>query len=92
MASVEWVLTLVLCCAPAFVSGLVEDLTKQVSALRRLSFTALSALLGGLAAGCIDCAHRDPRAGLDRRDAGGAAALAVFAVAGVANRSTSSTA
>lgn len=85
VASVEWVLTLLLCCAPAFVAGLVEDLTKQVSALRRLSFTALSALLG---AWLLDASiARTEIPGLDWIAAMpvGAAALAVFAVAGVAN-------
>jgi UDP-N-acetylmuramyl pentapeptide phosphotransferase/UDP-N-acetylglucosamine-1-phosphate transferase len=85
MAGHGWVLTLLLCCAPAFIAGLVEDLTKQVSALRRLAFTALSALL---AAWLLDASiTRTEIPGLDWIAAIplGAACLAVFAVAGVVN-------
>jgi hypothetical protein len=70
---------------PAFLAGLIEDLTKQVSALRRLGFTALSALLG---AWLLDASiTRTEVPGLDwiASFEFGAAALAVFAVAGVAN-------
>jgi UDP-GlcNAc:undecaprenyl-phosphate GlcNAc-1-phosphate transferase len=39
---------LMACALPAFVAGLIEDVTKRVSPLVRLIFTALSALLAGL--------------------------------------------
>ena len=40
-------LFLVLSAAPAFLSGLMEDITKKVSILSRLSATVLSALIAG---------------------------------------------
>ena len=41
---------LLLCSLPAFLSGVAEDLTKNVSARRRLFFTAMSAALAIVAA------------------------------------------
>jgi UDP-N-acetylmuramyl pentapeptide phosphotransferase/UDP-N-acetylglucosamine-1-phosphate transferase len=84
-ADLGWAASLLVCCMPAFLAGLIEDLTKQVSALRRLGFTALSALLG---AWLLDASiTRTEVPGLDwiASFEFGAAALAVFAVAGVAN-------
>lgn len=80
-----WAALLLVCCMPAFVSGVVEDLTKQVSAFRRLVFTVLSALLGAWLLGASIARTELP--GLDWIASMpiGAAALAVFAVAGVAN-------
>lgn len=73
------------CSLPAFLSGLAEDLTKNVSPRRRLAFTALSA---GLAVYWLDGA-------LTRSDIPGvdhlltypwfAAGLTIFLVTGVAN-------
>lgn len=42
------ILILLMCALPAFLSGIVEDLTGRVSPLWRLLFTALSALLAGI--------------------------------------------
>lgn len=76
---------LLLCALPAFAAGIVEDVTKRVSPLVRLVFTALSALLAGL---FID-------ATITRVDVWGVDALlalpfvalvfTAFAVAGIAN-------
>ena len=41
----RFLISFVLCGAPAFLAGLAEDLTKRVSPGRRLGFTALSAVL-----------------------------------------------
>lgn len=81
----EPVLWLALCAVPAFAAGLMEDLTKKVSPLRRLLATAVSAALGvGLLGATI------PSTGIPGLDwvastAVGAALLAIFVVAGVAN-------
>lgn len=76
---------LLLCGVPAFGAGLVEDLTKQVSPRKRLLATAFSA---GLAIWLLGAAiHRTDIPGLDWLTSWelGAAALTVFAVAGIAN-------
>jgi UDP-N-acetylmuramyl pentapeptide phosphotransferase/UDP-N-acetylglucosamine-1-phosphate transferase len=76
---------LLACSLPAFLAGLAEDLTKNVSPSRRLLFTALSALL---AVWYLDAViTRTDIPGLDTLVTIPAAATAVtvFAVAGVAN-------
>jgi len=76
---------LMLCAAPAFGSGLTEDVTKTQSPRRRLFFTALSA---ALAVVFIDASiDRTDIPGLDWLVAMpiGAAVVTVFVVAGVAN-------
>lgn len=83
--SARWLWLLVLCSLPAFVSGLAEDLTKNVSPRRRLLFTAGSAVLGiWLLDGVI---RRTDLPGLDTLVAFTpfAMVLTVFMVAGVAN-------
>lgn len=78
-------LLLLACGVPAFAAGLAEDLTKRVSARARLVATSLSAGLGvWLLAATI---NRTDIPGLDwiAGYPAGAAMLAVFAVAGVAN-------
>ena len=77
--------TLLLCSLPAFVSGLAEDLTKNVSPRRRLLFTAVSAVLGiWLLDGVI---RRTDLPGLEMLVAFTpfAMLLTVFMVTGVAN-------
>ena len=81
----ELSLWLLLCGMPAFAAGMVEDLTKCVSARRRLAATALSALL---AVFLLDASiTRTDLWGLDwvASFTVGAAFLAVFSVAGIAN-------
>ena len=78
-------LLLMLCGAPAFAAGLVEDLTKRVSPRNRLLAVAVSALL---AVWLLDAAiTRTDIPGLDWlvASAVGAAVLTTFAVAGIAN-------
>jgi UDP-N-acetylmuramyl pentapeptide phosphotransferase/UDP-N-acetylglucosamine-1-phosphate transferase len=78
-------LGLLLCGAPAFVVGLIEDFTKRVSPSRRLLATAVSA---GLAATWLGAAIvRTDIPGLDALVAftAGSFLLTVFAVAGIAN-------
>jgi len=74
------------CAAPAFVGGVTEDFTKQVSASRRLLITAFSAFLGAwLLDGVI---RRTGLAWLDTHLAqswGLGCLLAVFAICGVTN-------
>jgi UDP-N-acetylmuramyl pentapeptide phosphotransferase/UDP-N-acetylglucosamine-1-phosphate transferase len=80
-----WPLVLLACGAPAFVVGLIEDLTKRVSPSWRLTATAVSALL---ALWFMDAA-------ISRTDipgvqwlvgfAAGSVLITVFAVAGIAN-------
>lgn len=84
----EWrhaLLLLIVCAVPAFASGLIEDITKRVSPLRRMLAIVSAALLGvWLLDATID---HTAIPGLDWI-AGfpvGAAMLAVFVVAGVAN-------
>jgi UDP-N-acetylmuramyl pentapeptide phosphotransferase/UDP-N-acetylglucosamine-1-phosphate transferase len=82
-ATLLW--TLLLCSLPAFVSGLAEDLTKNVSPRRRLIFTAVSAVLGiWLLDGVI---RRTDLPGLETLVAFTpfAMLLTVFMVTGVAN-------
>ena len=76
---------LVLCSLPAFVAGLIEDLTKKVSPRNRLLATAFSAaLMAGFMGAVIS---RTDLPGLDWFVAFplGALILTVFAVAGIAN-------
>lgn len=76
---------LMLCALPAFGAGLVEDLTKKVSARVRLVATMLAA---GLACGLLDAViSRTDIPGLDWVAAYpvGAVTLAVLVVAGTAN-------
>jgi UDP-N-acetylmuramyl pentapeptide phosphotransferase/UDP-N-acetylglucosamine-1-phosphate transferase len=77
-----WIL---LCAVPAFASGLQEDLTKTVSPRRRLLFTALAALLGVFLLEAV--INRTDIPGVDTIVAYPfvAAAVTVFAVAGVVN-------
>lgn len=81
----RWLWLLMLCSLPAFVSGLAEDLTKNVSPRRRLLFTAISAVLG---IWLLDAVIR--RTGLPGLEtlvawAPFAMVLTVFMVSGVAN-------
>lgn len=78
-------LGLVACGLPAFIAGLTEDLTKNVSPRRRLVATALSAALAAWFLGAV--ISRTDIPGLDTVVSfqWGAIALAVFVVAGVAN-------
>jgi len=81
----EQAFLLLACGMPALAAGLAEDLTKNVSPSRRLLATALSALL---AVWLVDAAiRRTAIPGLDWIVSFplGAAAVSVFAVAGVAN-------
>ncbi|WP_444718959.1 MraY family glycosyltransferase [Paucibacter soli] len=81
-AKVAW---MIVCCLPAFLSGFVEDLTKQVSPLRRLLATMVAAGLGVwlLGAGIV----RTEIPGLDwlAASAVGSFVLALLVVSGVAN-------
>jgi UDP-N-acetylmuramyl pentapeptide phosphotransferase/UDP-N-acetylglucosamine-1-phosphate transferase len=76
---------LVACGVPAFAAGLVEDLTKRVSPMKRLAATMLSAGLAGATLGALITRTDIP--GLDAVVAVslGAYLLTVFAVAGIAN-------
>lgn len=81
----QYIAVLLLCGVPAFAAGLLEDLTKRVSVAWRLLSTALSALLAVL---LLDASiARTDLWGLDwiASYAVGAAFLAVFTVAGIAN-------
>ncbi|HJW11713.1 MAG TPA: glycosyltransferase [Albitalea sp.] len=78
-------LILLACAAPAFLSGVAEDVTKSQSPRRRLFFTVVSA---GLAAWALDAVVR--RMGIPGFDwvmsfAAPAVVLTVFGVAGAAN-------
>lgn len=78
-------LLLLACSVPAFVGGLLEDLTKRVSPLQRMLAIVLAASLGSLWLGAA--IHHTAIPGLDWI-AGfgfGSVMLAVFVVAGVAN-------
>ncbi len=76
---------LILCGLPAFLAGLVEDLTKRVSPAKRLLATALSAALGIWLLGATITKTDVP--GLDWlvATALGAWIATIFTVAGVAN-------
>ena len=78
-------LVLLACGVPAFLAGLSEDITKQVSARRRLFFTAVSAALAVWLVQAVIVRTAIP--GLDWvvSFSGGAAVVTVFVVAGVAN-------
>lgn len=79
-------LALLLACGmPVFAMGLLEDLTKRVSPVRRLGAAALSALLAAFVLGTV--IDRTDIWGLDwiASTTTGAILLAVFAVAGIAN-------
>ena len=58
VASVEWVLTLVLCCAPAFVSGLVEDPPPSRSGPAPPLHCFVGTAWGPWLLDASDCAHR----------------------------------
>lgn len=76
---------LIACSVPAFVAGIVEDLTKRVSPRQRLIATAVSAgLAAGLLGGVIERTHIP---GIDWAVTWFpfAVALTLFVVAGVAN-------
>ncbi len=76
---------LLLCGLPAFVSGLIEDLTKRVTPTQRLAATAVSALL---AAGWLGALiQRTDLPGLDWLVgfSAGAVFVTVFVVVGMAN-------
>ncbi|MCX2865143.1 glycosyltransferase [Paucibacter sp. PLA-PC-4] len=79
------VLLLVFCSLPAFASGMIEDVTKRVSPLRRMLAISAAALLGVWLLGAS--IHRTEIPGLDWLAAWplGAGLLAIFVVAGVAN-------
>ena len=76
---------LLICCIPAFVSGVVEDLTKRVSPLRRLLATLLAAALGAWLLGAQIKQTAIP--GLDQIAATvvGGYMLALLVVSGVSN-------
>jgi UDP-N-acetylmuramyl pentapeptide phosphotransferase/UDP-N-acetylglucosamine-1-phosphate transferase len=76
---------LLLCSLPAFLAGLAEDLTKNVSPRRRLFFTAVAAALAVWFLGAL--IHHTSIPGLDWivSFTAGAVVVTVFAVAGVAN-------
>ena len=80
-----FVLALFACSVPAFVAGLLEDLTKTVTPRQRLAATAVSAALSAWALGAVIARTDIP--GLDwiASYPVGAVLLAVFVVAGVAN-------
>jgi len=84
--NIAWMLTLLVACGlPAFVSGMAEDLTKNVSPRRRLAFTALSA---GLAVWLLDAViHQTAIPGVDTllTYLPIAIAFTLLVVAGVAN-------
>ena len=76
---------LLVCGAPAFAAGLIEDLTKSVSPAKRLLATAASAALSGWLLDAVLTRADIP--GIDAVLAvpAGAVILTVFAVAGIAN-------
>ena len=78
-----WVL--MACGLPALAAGLIEDLTKKVSAKRRLLATALSALLGVWLLDAVITRTAIPGVDWLLSFPLFAALLSVFAVAGVAN-------
>ena len=76
---------LIACSLPAFVAGITEDLTKKVSARRRLFATAISA---GLAIWLVDAViTRTDVPGIDQliRGVPFAVLLTIFVITGVAN-------
>jgi UDP-N-acetylmuramyl pentapeptide phosphotransferase/UDP-N-acetylglucosamine-1-phosphate transferase len=78
-------LVLMMCALPTFVSGFVEDLTKNQSPRRRLMWTAVSAVLAGWLLDAV--IYRTDIPGLDWLMAYTIPAfvITVFAVSGVAN-------
>ena len=76
---------LLVCGLPAFLAGLVEDLTKRVSPGKRLLATAVSAALGIWLAGATITKTDIPGLDLLVSTALGAWIATVFTVAGVAN-------
>ena len=76
---------LLVCGLPAFLAGLVEDLTKRVSPGKRLLATAVSAALGIWLAGATITKTDIPGLDLLVSTALGAWTATVFTVAGVAN-------
>lgn len=76
---------LLLCCVPAFASGVVEDLTKRVSPLRRLLATLLAAALGAWLLGAQIKVTAIPGLDLIASTAVGGYLLALLVVSGVSN-------
>lgn len=76
---------LTICCLPAFASGLIEDLTKQVSPLRRLLATLLAGVLGAWLLGGQISHTSIPGLDFIASTAIGGCVLALFVVSGVAN-------
>jgi len=76
---------LLACSLPAFISGLAEDLTKNVSPRRRLVFTGLSAVLAAWALDGV--LNRSDIPGIEQLLVYGpfAVTLTVFVVTGIAN-------
>lgn len=83
--NLRYSLGLLACSLPAFAAGLLEDFTKRITPRRRLLSTAVAAALAAWLLGAVI-----PRTDIPPLDyvvsfSLGAAALAVFVVAGVAN-------
>lgn len=76
---------LMLCGLPAFVAGLVEDLTKRVSPRQRLAATAVSAALAAAVLGAAITRTDIPGVDWVVSFSLGAMLVTVFAVAGIAN-------
>lgn len=76
---------LLVCCIPAFASGVVEDLTKRVSPLRRLLATLLAAALGAWLLGAQIKVTSIPGLDLIAATAVGGYLLALLVVSGVSN-------
>jgi len=77
--------TLLVCGLPAFLAGLIEDLTKRVSPAKRLTATAISAVLGCWLLGATITKTDIPGVDWIISSAAGAWIVTVFTVAGVAN-------
>ncbi|RYG90256.1 MAG: glycosyl transferase [Alphaproteobacteria bacterium] len=76
---------LLVCGLPAFLAGLIEDLTKQVSPSKRLAATAFSAALGCWFLGATVTKTDIPGVDLVVSSTMGAWVVTIFTVAGVAN-------
>ncbi|RZJ07727.1 MAG: glycosyl transferase [Rubrivivax sp.] len=76
---------LLMCSVPAFASGLIEDLTKRVSPLRRMLATLLAAALGAWLLGAQIKATGIPGLDLIASTVAGGYVLALLVVSGVAN-------
>lgn len=77
--------TLLICGLPAFLAGLIEDLTKRVSPAKRLTATAVSAALGCWLLGATITKTDVPGVDWLISFAAGAWIFTIFTVAGVAN-------